>query len=73
MGTNDDGKEFSNFYDADFQTSLTLPLSKRLSLEPMLGYSTSLSRNARQAIIGNSVAPRGDTLYGGGTLKFALD
>jgi len=73
MGTTDDGKDFSNFYSADFQTSLTLPLGKRVTFEPMLGYSTALSRNARQAIKGSSVAPRGETLYGGATLTLSLD
>ena len=73
MGLNDEGREFSNFYNADFQTSLTIPLGKRFSLEPLLGYSTSLSRNARQAIISTSVSPHGDTLYGGATLTFSLE
>jgi hypothetical protein len=73
MGLNDDGREFSNFYNADFQASLTIPLSKRFSLEPMLGYSTALSRNARQAIKNDSVSSHGETLYGGATLTFSLE
>lgn len=73
MGVNDEGREFSNFYNADFQTSLTIPLGKRFSLEPLLGYSTSLSRNARQAINNCSVSPHGDALYGGATLTFSLE
>jgi hypothetical protein len=72
MGLNDDGQEFSNFYNADFQTSLTIPLGKGFSLEPMLGYSTSLSQNARQAIKSSSVSPHGETFYGGATLTFNL-
>jgi hypothetical protein len=72
MGVNNAGREFSNFYNADFQISLTLPLGKNFSLEPMIGYSTSLSQNARQAIINTSVSPHGDALYGGATLTFAL-
>jgi len=72
MGTNDEGREFSNFYNADFITSLTLPLGKGFSLEPMIGYSTSLSQNARQAIKSVSVGPSGDTLYGGATLTFSF-
>ncbi|MDM7994994.1 MAG: hypothetical protein QUT30_04820 [Acidobacteriota bacterium] len=73
MGVNDGGFEFSNFYNADFQTSLSIPLNKNFSLEPMIGYSTSLSRNARQAIRNYSVSPRGDALYGGATLTFSLE
>jgi hypothetical protein len=72
MGVNDGGFEFSNFYNADFQTSLTIPLGKKFSLEPMIGYSTALSRNARQAIKNDSVSSRGETLYGGATLTFSL-
>ena len=73
MGVNDGGREFSNFYNADFQTSLTIPLGKRFSLEPMIGYSTSLSRNARQAIKNGSTSSRGETVYGGATLTFSLE
>ena len=73
MGLNDDGREFSNFYNADFQASLTIPLSKGFSLEPMLGYSTALSWNARQAIKNDSVSSHGETLYGGATLTFSLE
>ena len=73
MGVNDRGLEFSNFYSADFQASLTIPLVKKVSLEPLIGYSTALSRNARQAIKNTSVSPRGETLYGGATLIFSLE
>ena len=73
MGVNDEGREFSNFYDADFQVSLTMPLGKGFSLEPMIGYSTSLSRNARQAIKNYSISPHGETFYGGATLAFSLE
>ena len=73
MGLNDAGREFSNLYNADFQVSLTLPLGRGFSFEPMIGYSTSLSRNARQAIKADSVSSRGESLYGGGTLTFSLE
>jgi hypothetical protein len=72
MGTNDEGREFSNFYNADFIISLTLPLGKGFSLEPMIGYSTSLSQNARQAIKSVSVGQAANTLYGGATLTFSF-
>jgi len=73
MGLNDGEREFSNFYNADFQISLTAPLGKNFSLEPMIGYSTALSRNSRQAIKNSSVSPRGETLYGGATLTYSLE
>jgi uncharacterized protein (TIGR02001 family) len=73
MGLNDGGREFSNFYNADFQASLTIPLKKGFSLEPMIGISTGLSRNSRQAIRNDSVAPKADTVYGGATLIFSLE
>lgn len=72
MGVNDAGREFSNFYNADFQASVTIPLGKKLALEPMLGYSRSLSRNAKEAIRADSVIPENDTFYGGATITFAL-
>jgi hypothetical protein len=72
MGVNDAGREFSNLYNAEFTTSLTLPLGKGFSLEPMVGYSTALSQNARQAIKNASVSPMGETLYGGATLTYSF-
>jgi len=72
MGLNDAGSEFSNFYNADFQASLTIPVAKGFTLEPMIGYSTALSGNARQAIKNSSVSSHGETLYGGATLTFSL-
>jgi len=53
-----------------FQASLSVPLGKSLTLEPMLGYATALSRNARQAVKNTSVVSQGETLYGGATLTF---
>jgi hypothetical protein len=73
MGLNDGEREFSNFYNADFQTSLTIPLRKGFSLEPMAGFSTALSRNARQAIKNDSVVSKGETIYGGVTLTFSRE
>lgn len=73
MGLNDADREFSNFYNADFQVSLTMPLGKGFSLEPVIGYSTALSKNARQAIKNDSVSSHGETLYGGATLTFSLE
>lgn len=72
MGLNDAGREFANLFNADFITSLTLPLSRGFTLEPMIGYSTPLSQNARQAIKSASVGSGSETLYGGATLTFSF-
>jgi hypothetical protein len=72
MGVNDAGNEFSNLYNAEFIMSLTLPLGKGFSFEPMVGYTTGLSSNAQQAIRNSSVAFQSDTIYGGGTLTFSF-
>jgi uncharacterized protein (TIGR02001 family) len=72
MGVTDGGREFSNLYNADFQASLTIPLGKKVGLEPMVGYSTALSRNAREAVKNSSVSPEEETFYGGATLLFHL-
>jgi hypothetical protein len=73
MRLNDGGREFSNFYNADFQASLTIPLKRGFSFESMIGISTGLSRNSRQAIINASVAPKADTADGGAMLIFGLE
>jgi hypothetical protein len=72
MGLTDGGREFSNFYNADFQTSLTIPLGEKLSLEPMLGFSAALSKNAQEAVRNSSFSRNDRTLYGGATLTFSL-
>jgi uncharacterized protein (TIGR02001 family) len=73
IGLTDGGREFSNFYNADFQASITIPLKKGFSLEPMIGFSKALSRNAQQAIKNYSVSPEDSTFYGGGTIIFSLE
>jgi uncharacterized protein (TIGR02001 family) len=73
MGLNDGGREFSNFYNADLQASMTIPLKKGFSLEPMIGFSKALSRNAQQSIKAGSVSPEDQTFYGGATLSFSLE
>lgn len=72
MGLNDAGNEFTNLYNAEVTTSVTLPLSKHWRLEPMVGYTFGLSSDAKQAIRNYGVNGSSDTFYGGATLTFSL-
>jgi len=72
MGLNDDGNEFTNLFNAEITTSVTLPFSKRWTLEPMIAYSFGLSSDAKQAIRNSGVNGSSDTFYGGATLTFSF-
>ncbi len=70
MGLNDDGDRFSNFYNAEISSSLTIPITKAISITPKIAYSFPLSGDAKEAIGSVSDDGRKDIVYGG--LNFAL-
>ena len=65
MGFDKDGDEFSNFYNAEFSTSLNIPAWKAISITPKFAYSLPLSNDAREAI--KNISDDGDKeiFYGG--------
>jgi hypothetical protein len=65
MGFDKDGDEFSNFYNAEFSTSLNIPVWKAISITPKFAYSLPLSNDAREAI--KNISDDGDKeiFYGG--------
>ena len=65
MGVDKDGKDFSNFYNAELSSSVNIPVWKAISVTPKVAYSFPLSSDARHAIRGISDDGDTDIVYGG--------
>ena len=65
MGVDKDGKDFSNFYNAELSSSVNIPVWKAVSVTPKIAYSFPLSSDARNAIRGISDDGEKDIVYGG--------
>jgi hypothetical protein len=72
MGYDNNGDEFSNFYNGEVSASLSIPLGKAFTLEPMVAYSFPLSSDAEDAIGAISDDGDKDILYTGVTLSFSF-
>jgi len=72
MGFDDDGNKFSNFYNAEVNAALTIPLTKALSLTPKMAYSFAISNDAKDAMKGLANDSRHDILYGGINLTLSF-
>lgn len=61
------GKEFSDFHNGQITASLTIPITKNISIAPMIAYTTSLSDDAEDAMdFNNYSADKDDSfVYGG--------
>ncbi len=65
MGFDKDGKEFSNFYNAELSSSLSIPVYKSITITPKVAYSFPLSNDAKEAIKKISDDGKKDIFYGG--------
>jgi hypothetical protein len=65
MGYDEDGDDFSNFYNAELSASVDIPVTKAVSVSPMLAYSFPISDDAEDAIESISDDGDKDILYGG--------
>ncbi|MEW6569943.1 MAG: hypothetical protein AB1390_02025 [Nitrospirota bacterium] len=72
MGFDENGDDFSNFYNGEISTSLNIPIYKGLSLTPKLAYSFPLSDDAEEAISGISDDGDEDVFYGGLNLTLSF-
>jgi hypothetical protein len=72
MGLDDDGDDFSNFYNSELSASLNIPLYKSLALTPKIAYSFPLSSDAEDAIEGVSDDGDKDIFYGGLNLSLSF-
>ena len=65
MGTDSEGDEFTNFYNSELKASVSIPLTKGLSVTPKVAYSFPLSNDAEEAIKNISDDGDKDIFYGG--------
>src|SRR4030042_1081745 len=72
MGFDKDGKDFSNFYNAEISSSVSIPVWKAITVTPKVACSFPLSNDAKEAIKKISDDGDKDIFYGGvnATLSF---
>ena len=72
MGVDEEGNDFSNFYNGELYASVTFPVTKAFSIAPKIAYSFPLSNDAKEAI--SSISYDGDTdiFYGGINLTLSF-
>ncbi len=66
------GKNFNNFYNAELSASVSIPLTKQISLTPKAAYSIALSSDSKTAIGAMDVSQKDkkNIFYGGLNLSF---
>ncbi len=72
MGFDRSGNDFSNFYNAEVTASMSIPVSKAISIEPIISYSFPLSNDAEDALQSISDDGDDDILYGGVTVTLSF-
>ncbi len=69
MGTNAKGKEFNDFYNGELSASITIPVTKSITIEPKIAYTGELSDDADEAIsavnISSGTGKDTEVVYGG--------
>ena len=65
MGFDKGGDDFSNFYNAELSSSLSIPVWKAITVTPKIAYSFPLSDDAKDAIKNISDDGDKDIFYGG--------
>lgn len=67
-------KNFNNFYNAELSASLTVPITKQISIAPKVAYSFALSSDAKDAIAAMDVSGKGkkNVFYGGLNLTLSF-
>ena len=72
MGVDEDGDDFSNFYNGELYASVTFPVTKAISIAPKIAYSFPLSNDAKEAISSISDDGDKDIFYGGINLTLSF-
>jgi uncharacterized protein (TIGR02001 family) len=78
MGTDSNGKEFTDFYNGELSASITIPVPglEALSVTPKCAYSFPLSDDAEDVLEANALAVTGeddgDVFYGGVSLALSF-
>jgi uncharacterized protein (TIGR02001 family) len=72
LGLDEDGEEFTGFYNADLSVGSSIPLMDAVTLDLLLAYSLALGDDAEAAIPGASVDGEDDVFSGGAALSVAF-
>ncbi|HIJ60124.1 MAG TPA: hypothetical protein HPP56_05860 [Nitrospirae bacterium] len=66
------GKNFNNFYNAELSASVSVPVTKQISITPKVAYSFALSNDSKTAISAMDVSGKDkkNIFYGGLNLSF---
>lgn len=72
MGFDTDGKDFSNFYNAELSSSVSIPVWKAITITPKVAYSFPLSEDAKEAFRSMSDDGDKDIFYGGFNISLSF-
>jgi len=72
LGLNEDGEEFSGFYNADLSAGTSIPFAGDWSFDLLLAYSFALTSDSKAAIKGASVDGEKDVFWGGAGVTLAF-
>jgi hypothetical protein len=68
MGCDENGEEFTGFFNGQIYASASIPLSEKFSLEPMVVYAFPLNERARLSLESINYDGEAKTFFGGVTL-----
>jgi hypothetical protein len=73
MGTDSEGKNIEDFYNAEFTVGLNIPVGESITITPKMAYTTALSHDAEDAIKGANLDDGdSDIFYGGVGVSFSF-
>ncbi len=72
MGLDEDGKEFTGFYNADITAGTSIPFAGDWTFDVLLAYSFALTSDSKAAIRGASVDGEKDVFWGGAGVTLAF-
>lgn len=76
MGTDENGDEFSDFYNGTLSASLAIPITDAISVTPVIAYSFPLSNDSEDVLEGIAEAVTGDrdadVVYGGVNISLSF-
>jgi hypothetical protein len=72
LGLDEEGEEFTGFYNADITAGTSIPFAGAWSFDALLAYSFALTDDAKAAIGGASVDGEDDVFWGGAGVTLAF-
>jgi len=72
MGLDEEGNDFSNFYNGELYASVTFPVTKAFAIMPKVAYSFPLSNDAKEAMSSISYDGDKDIFYSGINLTLSF-